>query len=976
MRAAHVTSLQTAQFRPVARILAAVACLGLALTGPASAQVAASAEGADGAAKSVAEIEQVVVTGSHIRSTATKLESISPITSTGIEEIRTTGAINVEAVLRDLPEAFPGRGATTNNNGNGDTSANLRNLGPQRTLVLIDGKRSVSSDSKGNVDLDIIPTGMIDRVDVVTGGASAVYGADAVAGVVNILLKKNFKGFQADAQYGAYNPGDGRNFDSSLLAGADFANGQGNLTAFAGFTQRDPVYRRDRDWASPQLVSDGTSLVPFGSGTIPAGRVTTTGTMFNENRELVPYDNSVYDSSRSQYLVVPQQRISLGLIGHYDAAPWASVYFRSTYSENKVDRQVSDGAGFLDTVSVNYGNPLLSNQERSVLFGNGAFGPDDTTDFTLRKSILANGNIGEHNVYDTLQFISGLTGALGSHFSYDVSTQYGQTRWQQVLVGDISPERFRQGLLVNPDGTCIDPSNGCVPIDIFTAAGGAITPEQVRFFQLTQRAGSTTTQVVTTGSVFGDLGGLGVKSPLAESAVGVALGGEYRRETSNYTPDDVLSVGDNVVYGSIPALSGTYHVSEVFLEARIPLVEDKPWIESLELEGGYRNSHYNLAGRANTYKYGGSWRPVRDIRFRGAFERAVRAPNIGELFTAAQPQSANGVDPCFSNGASGPTASASLCQSTGVSAAAYGDVNLQCPSGTCRVFTGGNPLLGLEVSDSKTVGLALTPRFTPGLSLSLDYYDIKVKGAISTLGTDAQPILDGCYGTGVGENPTQDPNNIFCQSIRRSAAGDLYTGGHNGSVGYISLLNENIGFIRISGIDYAVDYVGSFSDLGMRSVPGTFSVSSKAAYVGSYTTQANETLPEHHCAGTYGLTCGQPVPHWRASTRLTWAPIPSLPLSLRWRYVGNVVLDEDRISGTVTDPPDHEIGARSYFDFSGSWQIDAHFGARIGINNLFDKSPPQVSRNIASAFIFGFANTFPGTYDIGRQFFAGATYQF
>lgn len=934
-------------------------------SGPASESEGASA---------LSSVTEIVVTGSRIRSN--KLQSISPVTSTSSEDIKITGAVNVEAVLRELPEAFPGRGASTNNNGNGDTSANLRNLGPERTLVLIDGKRHVSSDSKGNVDLDVIPPGMIERIDVVTGGASAVYGADAVAGVVNVILKKNFEGFQIDSQYAQYGEGDGGIADVSLIAGSGFADGLGNLTAFVGYTDREEVMRADRDWAFPQLITNGTSLVPFRNQTIPNGRVLETGSMFTADRTLVPYDGSSHDNASTQFLIVPQRRIALGLTGHYEATPWSDIYFRGTYSQNKVQRQVSDGASFLAPVTVNYGNPLLSDQQRSVLFGPGPHAADDTTEFTLRKSMVANGNIGERNTYDTFQLVLGVTGKIGSHFNYDLSTQYGETTWQQQLYGDISPSRFQQGLLVNPDGSCINPANGCVPIDIFTAAPGAITAAQVSFINLTQQADSETRQSVTTGSIYGDLGGIGAKSPFATSAVGIAFGGEYRRESSNYTPDNTLNIGDNVVFGSIPALRGEYDVSEVFFEVIAPLIEERPWIHSLQLEGGYRHSSYNLAGDAETYKYGGSWQPVQEVRFRGAYERAVRAPNIGELFTSPQPQSATGIDPCFATSDGGPGASSTLCQQTGVPLAAYGDPNLQCPNGICRVFTGGNTALELEVADSRTFGVAYEPSFVPGLSLSLDYYDIKVRGAISTLGTDAQPILDRCYGTGAGQNPSADPNNIFCQAIQRSPAGDLFTGGHNGSVGHISLLNENIGFISVTGIDYAASYSAAFDDLGWSSMPGTFSISTKAAQVSSYKTQASPTVPESSCAGTFGLTCGQPIPTLRLSTRLTWAPIDTLPLSLRWRYISSVVLDRDRFSGTITDPPDHRLPRMSYFDLSATWQPTDSLTLRAGVNNVLDKEPPRVSRTIASAFIFGFSNTFPGTYDLGRQLFIGANYDF
>jgi iron complex outermembrane receptor protein len=924
-----------------------------------------------------ARIEEVQVTGSRLP--ATNLQSISPVTSVSAEEIHQIGAIDVEAALRDLPEAFPGRGETTNNNGSGDTSANLRNLGEQRTLVLIDGKRAVGSDSRGVVDLDAIPVGMLERVDIMTGGASAVYGADAIAGVVNLILKKNFTGVEATAQYGSYSQSDGRKYDTSLLGGFNFGAG-GNVTAFVGFTKRDPVYARDRAWGYPIVNSNGTTLEPYGLSIGSIGQNLDSGTMFSPDRTLVPASGAnplnYTQWTSTQFLVVPQERYSAGLNAHYDANPAVQPYFRATWSQNKVDRQVLNGAPFAAPVTVNYGNPLLSQQERDSLFTAGAHADGDTTSFTLGRMLTENGNVGEQDTYDTYELVGGITGALSSHFNYDVSAQYGSTQWKQALVGDIAPAAFQQGLLVNPDGTCINPANHCVPIDIFTSAAGTITRAQVDSINLTQRADSNTAQWVTTAAVTGDLGQFGLQSPWANDAVGVVLGAEHRNESSDYRPDANLAVGNNIVFGSIPALSGAYHVTEGFLETRVPLATDRPWAQSLLLEGGYRYSNYNRAGTTNTFKYGLVWQPVNDIRVRGAFERAVRAPNINELYTPQQPETTNGIDPCFSSNGAGPKASKDLCVATGVPASAYGSANLQCLNALCVVYQGGNPALSVETSLSKTFGLSITPRFAPGLTVSTDYYDIRIEGAIATLASDAQPVLDGCYGTGFGQNPPQSASNIYCQALQRSPSGALFGGGHNGALGGIVLLNSNVGSLSVSGLDTDISYQSRLADIGLDAIPGAVAISTKAAYVRSYRTQANAELPVYQCAGSFGSTCGQPIPEWRVSTRLTYSPLDSLSLSVRWRYITSLVLDADKFSGTVTDPPDHAIPSFSYFDLSGSWRVTDQVSLHGGVTNVLNKYPPVLSLSVAGAFISGFSNTFPATYDIGRQLFLGVSARF
>jgi len=926
-------------------------------------------------ASSTQSLEEVVVTGSRIPSS--NLRSISPVTTVGVAEIQSTGAIDMEAALRDLPEGFAGHGEFTNNNGNGDTSANLRNLGPQRTLVLIDGKRNVGSDSKGQVDLDAIPIGMIDHVEIVTGGAAAVYGADAVAGVVNVILKKDFTGVQANAQYGAYTPGEhGEKFDASVIGGTNYADGQGNVTGFLDYTRRDPVYVTDRPWAQPLLTSNGTSLVPYGIGISNVGQNLLTGQMFTPERTLVPVPAAginYTDFSENNFLITPQTRVAAGLNGHLQATDSADLYFRANWSQNQVDRQVLDGTLVVDQVNVNYGNPLLSAQERGVLFSPGPHSANDTAQLELAQDFPQNGPVGELDTYKTYELVTGVRGDLSSHFRYDGSLQYGETTWLQVLTGDMSPERFQQALLVNPNGTCTNPANGCVPLDIFSSAPGAVTAAQTNFLNLVQQATSYTEQWVASASVAGDLAQLGMKSPLAADPVSIAVGVEHRNELSIYQPDPNLAVGNNLLYGSIPPLAGAYRVSEAFFETRVPLLSGLPAAESLEFEGGYRFSSYNLAGNTNTYKFGLVWQPDGDARLRGAYEHAVRAPEIGELFSPQAPETYPALDPCFAGNGAGPTASKALCQATGVPAAAYGQANLQCTGAGCIVFSGGNPNLRPESSDSKTFGVLLTPRFAPDLTLSADYYNITIKDAISTLTGSAQAVFNGCYGTQPSENPTQSPNNIYCQAIQRNAAGSVWGTGTNGG---ISLLNANVGLLGVAGVDSTINYRARFSDIGLAGIPGSLLVTVKAAYTSSYRLQANAELPSYQCAGTYGNTCGQPIPEWRTFTQLTWAADEATSLSVRWRYLTSVILDADKFSGTITDPPDHEIPAFSYLDLSGSWGIAKELSVHGGVRNVLGKNPPLVSSSIANSSINGFANTFPATYDIGRQLFVGFTGRF
>ncbi len=953
---------------------AAVACALASLSPTTHAQSGASANqtgpaqttSASSDRKDSEELSEVVVTGSRVQ-TANQV-SISPIDTLGNTELKELGSTDVEATLRDLPEAFPGKNATTNNGGNGDTTANLRNLGAARTLVVVDGKRFVGSSPNGQVDLDSIPPGLIDRIDVLTGGASAVYGSDAIAGVVNVILKKDFSGLQSDVQYGQFTEGDGRTEDASILAGVNSADGKGNVTVFAGYTNRAAVTRGERDWASPGLVSNGVTNVPTASGVIPQGRDLSRGLMFTDSGQLVPYDGTTYNTTVNQYTVVPQERSALGVLSHYELFPALDLYMRGNFSQNNVNRRTSVSQVDGVTEDVNYGNPLLSSQERSVLFGAGPHGPNDLASIELEQAYPILGNSGEHNTYNLYSFQVGGRGKFDdSHFEYDVSAQYGQTIWIQRLVGDMSPERFQEALLVNPDGTCTSGNPACVPLNVFNASPGSITNAQAAFISLSQGAITDTRQVDVVATVNGDLAQIGGTSPLAHSPITVALGSEYRRESSDYAPDDILANGDNLTFGAIQPEGGRFDVREVFTEIRAPLLEDQPFAKDLDLEGGFRHSDYSTAGETNTYKYGANWTPVSSLRFRGAFEHAVRAPDIDELYSPLDSNTTSGfVDPCYANNGQGPTASRTLCTETGVPAAAYGNANLQCPAGACRYFEGGNPHLGVETANSVTFGVSVTPAAAPAV-LSLDYYDIKLTNAIAAFGFAPQLLLQDCYGTAAGENPAQDPNNVYCKAVQRGANGTLFGSGNGGILQTLA----NIGAIHERGVDLALRYAPRLADLGVQVIPGSVSVDTRGSFLQSYAVQAQAGSPFMECAGAFGLTCGQPINKWRFNTRVSWSPSVYQTYALRWRYMSGVILDQDVFTGTETDPPNHKIDGVSYVDLYGTWRLGNHLVARAGVTNLADRRPPTLGSDVANGANSGLSDTFPGTYDVGRFVFVG-----
>lgn len=925
------------------------------------------------AAPAAADVGEVVVTGTRLKS---GVSSTSPITTTTREEIQAQGVVNAETIIRDLPAAAPGRSMVSNNNAFGASQVALRNLGEARTLVLVDGHRLVPADFGGTTDINAVPTPMIERVDVLTGGASAVYGSDAIAGVVNYVLRDKFDGLEISSRYSGFDEGDGKTLDVSVIGGAQTADGRGRFIGWMGYTQRDPIFRHSRDWAAVNYTSSNGVLVPSFSTIIPEGKLPTLNLMFSPNRTLVPYDGRVYNDISNVYITTDQRRYMAGFKGAWRLTDGVELYGGALFAQNQVQRQLN-APSINTSMQINYGNPLLSDQERLAIFGAGAFGPNDTRSILVERRIVENGNFQDRNTYRTFQFQLGARGDLPGGFRYDVSSQYGETHWSERLVNDLSVSRFQQGLLVNPNGTCTNASGGCVPIDIFTSAAGAITADQIAFINLTQLASSTTTQFVTTASVSGDLGALGIRSPWAAKPVEVAFGAEYRRDTTDYRPDENLRVGANALFGSQAVVEGENDLKDYFAEVRAPLVQERPFLNLLELSGSVRRLDYKLAGKATSYGYGLAWMPVEELRFRASFQRAVRAPTLSELFRPATPSNDTGVDPCFRNGATAATGSAALCQATGTPAGAYNTATFQCPQFTCTSIIGGNVDLSFERSDTKSFGVVWRPQAVQGLVASVDYYDINVTGAIRSFGSSFQTILNTCYGSAPNQNPSQDPGNIYCQLVHRlPATGQIYGGGRLAQqLGYVSRQNQNSGYLRTEGLDFDVSYPIRLDDLGVPGLGGSLNVGVLATRVLAFDQVNVPGTPEQKCAGTFGNLCGQPIPKWRVTLRAAWAPIEDLTVYARYRYISEVTQDVDAFSGTTSDPASHSIGAQSYVDLSANWRVIDPVTLTVGVNNVFDNEPPVISR-IFGANIRGLANTFPGTYDLGRYLFMGVRAQF
>lgn len=989
----------------------------------AAAAAAAPAFGADSG-----NIQEVVVTGSRIPQP--NLTSISPVTSVSAETVKIEGVTRVEDLINNLPQAFADFGGNLSNGATGAATVNLRNLGSQRTLVLVNGRRLMPGDPTQNgaasADLNQIPAALIERVEVLTGGASAVYGADAVAGVVNFIMNDNFEGVRLDAQYSFYqhnqhsdniadivsarnfalpsdNVSDGGTTDLTFVAGINTDDGRGNATVYLGYRKLEAITQDQRDFSACALGSSapGNTAGVFtcgGSSTAAVGRFrrynqndlqdfTTTGNYTigpgNVLRGFTAADQ--FNFAPYNYYQRPDERKTAGLFAHYDFSDKASVYTEFSFMDDRTVAQIAASGAFLGSgpgqppffgrYLVNCNNPYLGSGAGSFLdaFCGGNPGAGDVLMDIGRRNVEG-GSRRDDLRHTSFRGVLGLRGDIATGWTYDVYGLYGTSVLSENYQNDVSRSRTGKALtaMMGPDGTPVcrvnadaDRSNddpACVPWNIFQLNG--VTQDALNYIQVPGLQEGSTIEQIVSGSIAGDLGQYGIKLPTATDGLGVAFGAEYRSEESELKPDLAFQNNDLAGQGA-PTLDtvGSFSVKELFAEARLPLIQDKAFAKVLSVEAGYRYSDYDLGFSTDSYKFGADWAPLDDIRFRGSYQRAVRSPNIQELFLQPRVQLDGSTDPCANAQGDTPERSLADCARTGVTAAQYGNI-LANPAEQYNGLVGGNPNLDPEVSDTYSFGLVLTPQFLSGLSVTLDYYDIKVEKLIDSIGADF--ILGTCLDTG-------DPT--YCNMVKRAANGSIWLG----DSGYIEDPIINTGSLHTTGIDAEINYgleIGSMGRLSFNLV-GT--------YVDEYLTAKLTGAPEYDCAGLFGTVCGTPIPEWRNKFRTTWNTPWNVDLSLTWRHINSVDLDttssDPQLTGGVRNT-DKQLGSRDYFDLTAAYTYTSTGGmfksvtGRLGVNNLTDKDPPLVGQSSCPAVLCN-GNTFPQVYDtLGRYVFMGITADF
>lgn len=986
----------------------------------ASPDSAAPVDSPQSAVDSEKSSREIIVTGSRIPQP--NLEAASPVTVVSSQDVKLSGTSRTEDLVNSLPQVFAAQGSNVSNGATGAATINLRGLGTKETMVLVNGRRLQPGDPRQPVsDIDFIPNQLIKRVDVLTGGASSVYGADAVAGVVNFVMDTTFTGFRIDGQasvfnhhqhaghdillandLGDYDPPQGWSTnggaqDIAAVFGAAFDDGRGHVQAYATYRTQDPVLQATRDHSFCSLGSNAPQYIPdYGEYYCGGSATSAQGTFLNLNP--VTGKTNVYHVEGNQfvagaipfnyapynYFQRPDERYTFGTFADYEITAAFHPYMEAMFMIDQSDAQIAPSGDFGNTRVVACDNALLSQQQRDLVCApgqtfvgalNGQQDIEQARLQILRRNVEGGGR-DDDLVHTSYRIVAGMRGDVANGVAYDAYYQFGTTHLQDVYRNDFSVTRLGRaidavavldGQVVAPGTpgstimcraalTGVDPA--CVPYNIFAA--GAVDPAALTYLQTplfqTGHIDETIAHVDAT-FVGGDYG---LRLPWAENGIGINVGAEYRKELQRTDVDENFRLGEGAGQGGpTPPTQGSFDVRELFGEIQLPIVENN-FIDLFQVTAGYRYSNYHVGANSfstDTYKLAAELAPIPDIKARASYNRAVRAPNVIELFFPESLGLAGNTDPCAT---ATPTASLAQCQNTGVTAAQYGNI-LKNPASQYQALGGGNPDLQPEKADTFSAGVVLQPRFIPGLALTADYFDIKIDNLI-TPGFGFNTVMNACLQSGQ-----------LCNLIHRDSSGSLWLSPD----GYIDLRNINVGGERTKGIDVNASYSRRLGGVGTLnfSFVGTWldELSFNSGIV-----PGNGLDGRFDCAGFYGGTCGTPVPEWRHKLRIGLTTPAGIGISGQWRYFSSVTndtlsSDPDLTAGGApeSNPGDAKLNSRSYFDLALTARLAQRLELRFGANNILDTDAPVNGLGI------GNGNTFPQVYDaLGRYLFAGFTIDF
>lgn len=989
------------------RLMATTLLIGsVALAQPAFAQVVPQ-EGAAVQGEEAAPSEDVVVTGSLIRNS--NLEASSPVNVVGESELQLRTIQSAEQVIRELPGVVPGIGGQTNNGNGGFATLDLRGLGAQRNLVLLDGDRLVTANQLGTVDVNNIPVALLQRAEVLTGGASTTYGADAVSGVVNFITRRDFAGMLAQATNQITERGDGNIFAADLTIGANFDDGRGNAVLSLGYQEADAVYQGARDFSLFEI--SGTTGRGAGSSATSVPTTITIGgvrSQLNPASTLLVPEYAGFNFNPFNIFQTPFKRYNIYAAANYEVSDTVEVYGRAIFSKNEVATIIAPSGIFGEALTIPGNNPYLPAGVRDQLCAsaNIALGAACNTNAAIplaavfRRTVELGPRVSDYTT-TFFDYRAGFRVNFDERTRLDVSAAHGESDLVQVQSGYVLRSRVQQALNATSTTTCTVTTGGCVPLNLF-GPQGSILADQAGFI-----AGQSTITIKNKLSqaraiLTGDIGS--VFSSAAEP-VSFAIGGEYRDYGYERIPDSLAAVAGELggAGGSVPPFQGGYNVKEAFAEVIAPIVADAPFFHSLTLEAGIRYSSYDIDApndpsfNTTTWKAGGSWEPVRDLKIRGNYQRAVRAPNVGELFTPRNILLSNlTIDPCQGTTPRGNAGLTAVCIAQGATLAQINaGTGIPAPtSGQVQSQQGGDPTLQPEVADTFTVGLVIAPgSLFEGFTASIDYYNIKVNNAI-TAPTPGDAITL-CFGSNPSAVAASAATTAACTNIRRSPADGSLSGSPTNTFG-LPRLTANTGRLATDGIDLTANYTRRFGEVGLN-----------LNFVGNWTNSLRflsvQGLLNRECVGYFSANCGpvdpfQIAPEFSFQQRTT-VSFGSVDVSLLWRYIHPVEYEgqaEDfaargftatsrnlfsgAISGTTPLLGQQEnfntIGAYHYFDLSTRFRVNDNLQFVFAAINLFDRDPPITGSSVGGTGSNS-GNTFPSTYDpLGRRFSVSARMTF
>lgn len=976
-------------------VSASLLSVTIALASPAIAQDAPQDGAQDEAADAPVDSSEIIVTGSLIA--RPNNTAVSPIVSVGESALKETGQANLQDALNQFPSFTTAGNSSTGGQGTGGrASVNLHGLGTNRNLVLLDGKRLPLSDINGNVDINILPESIMGGVDIITGGASAIYGSDAISGVVNFKTLRKIDGVRMDVQNGISGRGDAHRFNGSLAFGSSFDEGRGNVLAAFSYAQQDAVNGSSRDFffdkTPSSFIGTGT-FVPsalnapnaaivagvfagYGTTTLP-NNVQLLNLGFNNDGTLFTQTgarNYKGPNGANGYLVVGNnvrmpvgqqidfsnglKRKSAFVKADYEVTPGITAYGQFMFVDLAV-HTASGGSltqfGSLTTVPVT--NPFIPQDLRTIL----ASRPNPTASFTWNGRYVGVPYKNWDENYAVQQYMAGLKGDITSGWSFDLFASYDQSVHDQQLNDAVVKSRV-QTLLNAADGGASLCSGG---FNIFGDANArSLSQACVDYITKTafskEKLAQTQAQLQINGKLF-DLGA---------GPAQIALVAGYRKNTYSFIPDsDLRAQNIESVIASQPA-SGRISVKEFAAQIDIPLIADKPFIREFGIGGAIRYSDYSVTGGVTSYEADLRWKPVDALLFRGSYQRAVRAPNIGELFSPQQgtqlvigtPPGALG-DPCdvrstARTGANGAQVAA-LCVAQGIPQAAISSYTF--PTTATGQLVSGNTALTPERADTFNVGFVLNSPFDGGLlsdfTLSVDYYSISVKNVISNV--PGLTVLSKCFNLD-GSNPGYDPGNLFCGLMERDNAGQLVT---------VATPFLNLGSVKTDGVEAQANW--SVPSPIMRGDSGRLFVNAAVGWLNKYSLQLLPGAPVLDYTGISNGAAGvsslppRATPKWKSVTSFGYRS-DDATLGMRWRYQSGM-----KDTTSVLTPATAQVGVGSYalWDMFGTVKVNKTIEFRAGVNNLFDRGLPFISSSQNGTDV--------ALYDpIGRSFYVGARVNF